>query len=112
MRCSDDRGNDANPPEITRVERVLPDGRLGVLWAYHPSHLDVPKKLVFSTYEILLSVHKDTISFECVIGYADVDETCEDCARVVDWCWNKRYKAKQRKILLTGLGAKRRRTGV
>ena len=111
VRCSEDGGNDTDPPEIAKVERVFPDGRLGVLWAYHPNHQDVPKEFEFGPYEILLSDHKDRVKVECLIGYADVSEDCEDCPRVPKWYWNKRYMAKQKKILLTGRTAKRRRTG-
>lgn len=56
MRCDDDRDDEggANLPNIARVEKVYPDGRLQVLWAYHPTHPDVPRELEFGPYEILL----------------------------------------------------------
>lgn len=114
MRCDDDGDDEggANLPEIARVEKVYPDGRLRVLWAYHPAHPDVPRELEFGPYEILLSDHKDTVQVGCLMGFAEVEENCESCESALHWCWDKRYKARQRKIVVSDRPAKRRRLGV
>ena len=115
MRCGDDGDDEeggAKSPEIAKVEKVYPDGQLRVLWAYHPAHLNVPRELEFGPYEILLSDHKDTVQVRCLRGFAEVEENCESCGCAPHWCWNKRYKARQRKIVVDDRSAKRRRLGV
>jgi len=71
VRCGDDSDDEegrAKSSEIAKVEKVYPDGRLQVLWAYRPAHLNIPQELEFGPYEILLSDHKDTVQVRCLMG--------------------------------------------
>ena len=111
VRCEDDREDVASWPEIGKVKRICPDDRLGILWAYHHDHPDVPRECDFGPYELLLSDYKDTVKVECLMGFAEVEEELEDCETTQHWCWNKRYKAKQRRIVFRERPGKRRRTG-
>ena len=110
MRCEGDR--EAAVREIAKVERIYPNGRLGLLWAYHPVHPHVPREIDFGPYEILLSDHKDTVRVECLMGYVEVEENCKDCERAPHWCWNKQYRAKQRKIVSSSRTTKKRKLEV
>ena len=117
VRCGDGGDDEeeeggANSLEIARVEKVCPDGRLRVLWAYHPAHPNVPRDIEFGPYEILLSDHKDTVQVGCLMGFAEVEENCKSCECAPQWCWNKRYKARQRKVVASDRPAKRRSLGV
>lgn len=109
MRCEDDGEGAVQSPEIAKVERINSNGQLGMLWAYHPVHQHVPKDLKFGPYELLLSDHRDTVRVECLMGYVEVEENCKNCEHATHWCWNKRYKAKERKVISSSWTAKRRR---
>ncbi|OCK92898.1 uncharacterized protein K441DRAFT_662564 [Cenococcum geophilum 1.58] len=92
--------------------RSSPNDRLSVLWAYHPSSPEVPKEFNFRRYEILLSDHRDIIKVECLMGFAEVEENCQNCNDAPHWCWNKRFMVIEKKIIPIERQAKRRRLGV
>ena len=83
-----------------------------MLWAYHPSSPEVPKEFNFRRYEILLSDHRDIIKVECLMGFAEVEENCQNCNDAPHWCWNKRFMVIEKKIIPIECQAKRRRLGV
>lgn len=49
------------------------DGRLAILWTYHPHNLNPANDLEFGPREILLSDHKDVVARGCLIGLAVED---------------------------------------
>lgn len=48
------------PPSL-RSQRRFTDGRLAILWTYHPHSLNLANDLEFGPREILLSDHKDVV---------------------------------------------------
>lgn len=108
VKC--DGEDDEIRPPIAKVDKIYTDGQLGVLWTYHPSSPEVPKGS-FGRYEILLSDHHDTIEVECLMGFAKVEENCQNCYDALDWCWNKRLKVLKRTIIPNEGETKRRRLG-
>jgi hypothetical protein len=59
-------------PPLLRSE-TFTDGRLAILWTYHPHSLNLVNDLEFSPLEILLSDHKDIVARGCLIGLAVED---------------------------------------
>ncbi|KAF2193329.1 hypothetical protein K469DRAFT_690934 [Zopfia rhizophila CBS 207.26] len=60
--------------DIARVEDIRLGGRLGVMWTYRPSYLNVQGGFEFGPFEILFSDHKDIICREVLRGFANVEE--------------------------------------
>ena len=97
MNCEDYEGEDR--PAIAKVTGTLTDGRLAILWIYHPHSLNLANDLEFGPREVLLSDHKDVVAKGCLIRLAVVEDNRGDCTSAEHWCWNKRYKAAQRKVI-------------
>lgn len=108
VECEDE--DDEIRPPIARVEKICPYGQLGVLWTYHPSSPEVPKGS-FGRYEILLSDHHDKIKVDSLMGFAEVEENCQNCYDAPHWCWNKRFKILKKIIISNERDTKRRRLG-
>lgn len=107
-RWSDEEGG-VNPPEVARIEKTYPDGRLRVLRRYHHVHAMVPRDFKLGPYEILLSDHKDTVQVGRLMGLAEEEENSGSCGCARHWYWDKR---KQRKIIVSDRPARRRRLGM
>jgi hypothetical protein len=107
------KGN-KNYPWIAKIIEIYVQGhpKLGVLWTYHPRHpriLAGTRGVDFGPSEILLSDNEDTVNLRCVIGFAQVEENCENCKEAQHWCWNRRHSTSDRKIISEGRPTKRRR---
>ena len=46
------------------------------------------------------------------MGFAEVEENCQNCNDALHWCWNKRFMVIEKKIIPIERQAKRRRLGV
>ena len=75
--------------DIVRVKDIRLDGRLGVIWTYHPLYLNMQEGFKFGPFEILFFDHKDIIRREALRGFADIEENYRDCRLAEHWSWNK-----------------------
>lgn len=82
-------GEDVHHLWIAKVKEVLSEGRLKIWWTYHPSTLDLAAERDFGPNEILFSDFEDIIDADILMGFAAVEENCEDCKEPEHWCWNK-----------------------
>jgi len=77
VNCED--YEDEDRPAIAKVTETFTDGRLAILWTYHPHSLNLANDLEFGPREILLSDHKDVVARGCLIGLAVVEDNRGDC---------------------------------
>jgi hypothetical protein len=64
----------------------------------------------FGLNEILFSDFEDIIGIDTLMGFAAVEENCEDCKEPEHWCWNKEYSVFTGKVT-NSRQTKRRRVG-